>query len=459
MNPFVKVFRRGAQNLLRGGKLRLLFLPRVQKQQTARRDRRTGDKHQHPDKPPVGFLFFLPHGSRTAPAGGVEDALRSVCAGCALRPVRKHRIRFARSSRRAGGLPRRVAARVDLQLVAVRVDERRVLRLVGDRFQLLPKLLGAGIAVLRVKRAGLQDDLAEAAFAVKWTRQRFAGNAPAKRLLAAAERDRLRRLREERAAILVQHPVQHQSERICINAEAIFPTGVDLRRHIAVRSLFGQARGRPLDRARDTEITELIIPVVGNKNVFRLDVAVDDIVPLAQLQRLADIDTELDDVAPRHRVLVDIRQQRVQQLHADENVPADAVGVPKDGVILIADNIAGAFEARHDGALAADVLHDAVKILLCLRRRHALVQHALQLRPALRHGNDLQRSFVNAAEVLPLDLIDRPIAPLPQLPADLPFVKHNGAALICRHSLFLLYRCSVSVVFYPFPHIIQFPII
>ena len=141
--------------LLRGGKLRLLFLPRVQKQQTARRDRRTGDKHQHPDKPPVGFLFFLPHGSRTAPAGGVEDALRSVCAGCAPRPVRKHRIRFARSSRRAGGLPRRVAARVDLQLVAVRVDERRVLRLVGDRFQLLTQLLGAGIAVLRVKRAGL----------------------------------------------------------------------------------------------------------------------------------------------------------------------------------------------------------------------------------------------------------------------------------------------------------------
>ena len=65
---------------------------------------------------------------------------------------------------------------------------------------------------------------------------------------------------------------------------------------------------------------------------------------MSKLQRLANVDAELDDVAPRHRMLVNIRQQRVQQLHADENVPADAVGVPEDGVILIADNIAGAFE-------------------------------------------------------------------------------------------------------------------
>ena len=70
----------------------------------------------------------------------------------------------------------------------------------------------------------------------------------------------------------------------------------------------------------------------------------DDVVPLTKLQRFADIDAEPDDVPPRHRVLIDIRQQRMQQLHADENVPADAVGVPEDGVILIADNIAGAFE-------------------------------------------------------------------------------------------------------------------
>ena len=65
---------------------------------------------------------------------------------------------------------------------------------------------------------------------------------------------------------------------------------------------------------------------------------------LAKLQRLADIDTEPDNVPPRHRVLIDIRQQRVQQLHADENVPADAVRVPEDGVILIAYNVASAFE-------------------------------------------------------------------------------------------------------------------
>lgn len=98
----------------------------------------------------------------------------------------------------------------------------------------------------------------------------------------------LRRLWEKWTAVFIQHPVQHQSERIRVDAEAIFLSNVDLRGHVTIRALLGQAGGRAFDRPRDAEIAELIVPVVGNKNVFRLDVAVDDIVPLAKLQRLTN---------------------------------------------------------------------------------------------------------------------------------------------------------------------------
>ena len=151
----------------------------------------------------------------------------------------------------------------------------------------------------------------------------------------------------------------------------------------------------------------------------------DDIVPLAKLQRLTNVDAELDDVAPRHRVLVDIRQQRVQQLHADENVPADAVGVLQHAQVLAADDVCRTLELEHDGKLMHKLLDDAVKICLGLRNAHTLGDHAPDLRAALRDRDHLQRRPVRLPELAALDFKYLSIAAFAKQPRYIPAIQNS----------------------------------
>ena len=151
----------------------------------------------------------------------------------------------------------------------------------------------------------------------------------------------------------------------------------------------------------------------------------DDIVPLAKLQRLADIDAEPDNVPPRHRVLVDIRQQRVQQLHADENVPADAVRMFKHPQIFAAYNVRRALELEHDGKLVHKLLDDAVKICLGLRNAHTLGDHAPNLRAALRDRDHLQRRPVRLPELAALDFKYFSIAAFAKQPRYIPAIQNS----------------------------------
>ena len=164
----------------------------------------------------------------------------------------------------------------------------------------------------------------------------------------------------------------------------------------------------------------------------------DDIVPLAKLQRLTNVDAELDDIPPRHRVLVDIRQQRVQQLHADENVPADAVGVLQHAQVLAADDVRRALELEHDGKLVHKLLDDAVKICLGLRNAHTLGDHAPDLRAALRDRDHLQRRPVRLPELAALDFKYFSIAAFAKAADYVPIPQHLCAGAVC----FALHGCS-----------------
>ena len=64
-----------------------------------------------------------------------------------------------------------------------------------------------------------------------------------------------------------------------------------------VCTLFRQSAHGFLDRSCDAEVAELKVAEVGNENVLRLDVSVNDIVFAADLKCLADVDAELYDVA------------------------------------------------------------------------------------------------------------------------------------------------------------------
>ena len=151
----------------------------------------------------------------------------------------------------------------------------------------------------------------------------------------------------------------------------------------------------------------------------------DDIVPLAKLQRLADIDTEPDNVPPRHRVLIDIRQQRVQQLHADENVPADAVRMFEHTQIFAAYNVRRALELEHDGKLMHKFLYDSVKVCLSLRNAHTLGDHAPDLRAALRNRDHLQCRPVRLPELAALDFKYSPVAPFTKQPRYIPAIQNS----------------------------------
>ena len=236
---------------------------------------------------------------------------------------------------------------------------------------------------------------------------------------------------------MIQQPVEYNAQRVNVYAEAVFPAPIDLRSHVVVGALFGQAGHGALNGPGNAEITKLVISVVGNEDILRLDITVDDIILLAELQRLADVDAQADDITPGHGVLVGIGQQRVQQFHPDQDVPAHTVLMADHGMILITHHICRALEFGHDGEFPDDVLHYAVEIFLCLRSGHALIQRTLKFRIALGHGNDLQCGPIDLAEILALDLINRAEAALAQLVLDDPLFKYSRADAIC-----MIHFCS-----------------
>ena len=170
----------------------------------------------------------------------------------------------------------------------------------------------------------------------------------------------------------------------------------------------------------------------------------DDIILLAELQRLADADAQADDIPPSHGVLVGIGQQWVQQFHPDQDVPAHAVLMADHGMILIAHHVCRALELGHDSELPDDVLHHAVEIFLCLGPGHALIQRTLKFRIVLGNGNDLQRGPIDLAEILTLDLINSAEAAFAQFVLDDPLFKYNGTDAICMIH-FLIPRIANSI--------------
>ena len=82
----------------------------------------------------------------------------------------------------------------------------------------------------------------------------------------------------------------------------------------------------------------------------------DDIVLLADLQRAAQVDAQMDDFSPGEgMVLTQIIGDRRQQLHPDEDIPTQTILVGEQRMILVADNVAVALEFAHQGDLPVQV--------------------------------------------------------------------------------------------------------
>ena len=191
-------------------------------------------------------------------------------------------------------------------------------------------------------------------------RQRLAVEAARARLLQLRGGGHGGRQRHEGAAALVQQPVQHHAQGVDVRLVAVGLVVVDLRRHVFVGADLGAAAGL-LHRLGDAEVPQLVVPVLGDEDVLGLDVPVDDVAVLADHQGLAHILGQRMACASGAGPLRHLGQRR-QQLHLDEDVPADArlLGVVDD--IVTVDDVAVALHLGHELVLAHDVAQDVVEV-------------------------------------------------------------------------------------------------
>ena len=158
----------------------------------------------------------------------------------------------------------------------------------------------------------------------------------------------------------------------------------------------------------------------------------DDVVALAHFQCAAQVDAQADDLAPgKALVLLQVAGDGGEQLHADEDVPADAVLVGVDGVVLIADDVAVALELAHEGDLAVEVLDVIPEVGGRTVPVHAVRKDLLQLVGRGWDGDGLQRAGEHGVElVAALDLEHLAVAACTDIAFDVPRAEKRLVALI-----------------------------
>ena len=153
-------------------------------------------------------------------------------------------------------------------------------------------------------------------------RDLLAPEAPQLGLLFFRGGGHLRRQPKEGRSAFVQKPIEHQAQGVDIRPGAIGLVVVNLRRHIFKGADFGAAN-RLFHRFGNAEIAQLIISVPGQEGIGRLDIPVEDVVPLAQEQGPAQILPH-----PVHLILIGHQIQSLgqggQQLHLDVDFPAQS---------------------------------------------------------------------------------------------------------------------------------------
>lgn len=270
------------------------------------------------------------------------------------------------------------------------------------------ELLHGGVALGRIVGAGAHDDILQRLTAVERFGQRVAAQALLARDRKIRGLHRRRRQRHERDAPLVERPVEHHAHGIEVALGRDLRAAQHLRRHEIVCVVHG-------GKLRHAEVAELIRDLLvevaaADKDVARLDIAVHDAAAMARLQRAAQTGTEPDDVRLAVRMVAQVVRQGGQQLRAHIDVPAAAVRVLADDVILAPQQIRLIADGIDRHELPRDRLHLAVEQGGHFLRRAALGDEGVKV---LRRGGDrqhLQRRVIHHAEaVVARDLVHRPV--------------------------------------------------
>ena len=234
--------------------------------------------------------------------------------------------------------------------------------------------------------------------------------------------DGLRIRRIERHPVRVQQLVHHKAERVDVHIAGIGLARKDLRCHVVQCAHTGVGCGGGVCDPRYTEITQFEVVRCGKKDVSGLDVPVDDPVPLAQLQCMAQVDAQPDHfLAGEDMVVFQQLCDGGEQFHPDQNIPAHAILVLDDIVVFIADDVAVPLELAHQSDLAVQLFYTVQKIDRCAFGVHAFGQSTFQTAVVGRNGDHLECAGKHGTKsVAPLDLKDFAVAALADELADVP---------------------------------------
>ena len=342
---------------------------------------------------------------------------------------------FAAAAPHVGGLFRFSCVHGRVRL-AQGQDHGPGFRRVQQLFQRKAHLGGRSKAPGGVRRAGFAQDGVQRGGGVHRPGQLQPGQPLALGHVPVLGGQRLRVRRVEGQTTLVQAAVEHQTQRVGVHAGVVGLACLEhFRGHVAGRAHLGQRAGAGQHGAGHAEIAQLVVAVRRDEDVLGLDVAVDDVVPLAQFQRAAQVDAHAHHLAPGHlhgALQVDV--QRGEQLHADEDIPADAVFVGDDLVVLVAHDVALGLELAHQ----LDLVGDGVRAGAIVRRNAVAgevvgLNGGAQVVFRLGQADDLQRAGVHGAQrVPPLDLEHSAVTARADAALDAPLAKERRVFFVIR---------------------------
>ena len=239
--------------------------------------------------------------------------------------------------------------------------------------------------------------------------------------------------RKKRYPAIVHQPVKNKPQRIYVRCVPVPSSEVHFRSHVVDGTDPGPCR-RMIHHARYAKIPQFIISSRGYHNIRRLDIPVNDSLPLADREDAAHIKAQADHFIFIKYPKLFIFAHRGEQFHSDKDPGADPVRVHHDRYVFTAHNVDAVFHPRHHRILAENCVAAVLIPFLQTVRIIPVIQVIPDLSGIPRNRNDLHgRPLVNIQQ-MPADLIYFSVASVSDFTDDRP-ARERHFHIFCIHGI------------------------
>ena len=183
--------------------------------------------------------------------------------------------------------------------------------------------------------------------------------------------------------------IQHNPKGINIHAAVILLTPVHLRCHVRIRSFLGKGTQRPVQLTRNSEISQFKFPKSGYKDIFRLNIPMNDIHLSAIFQSFAKVDAQLDHFFFTKLLPFTIFQKSRQILHADINIPPNIIQIFHYFIIFNSHYMGITPKVFHNIDFLNTIFHQILKIFFDRLVASQFGLYTLQFTAARRNRDNL----------------------------------------------------------------------